>query len=94
MKKNPLSPFPHPLGVVATVAACLVTALGCAAAEIRVGVASTDITPPLGIPGAHVLISATHAHTGPELADRGTRGSDMGGQSQLAVEPGVLVIDR
>jgi len=26
-----------------------------------------------GIPGANVMISATHAHTGPELSDRGTR---------------------
>src|ERR1043165_8219746 len=26
-----------------------------------------------GIPGANVMISATHAHTGPELADRGSR---------------------
>lgn len=26
-----------------------------------------------GIPGANVMISATHAHTGPELADRGAR---------------------
>src|SRR5688572_3781837 len=25
------------------------------------------------IPGANVMISATHAHTGPELADRGAR---------------------
>ena len=32
------------------------------------------------------MISATHAHTGPELANRGKRSSDMGGQSQLAVE--------
>jgi len=114
--------------------------------EVRVGVASVDITPPVGIPMAgyyhargadgvldalyakamvlesggasvalvtldiisvtrgvtdqaraavektagiganHVLISATHAHTGPELADRGKRSGDMGGQSQLAVE--------
>lgn len=114
------------------------------AAEVRVGVAITDITPPLGIPmagyyhargadgvldplfskamvieldgeraalavldilgitrqitdqaraeiekltgisGDHVMISATHAHTGPELADRGKRSGDMGGQQQLA----------
>jgi len=38
-----------------------------------------------GIPADQVLISATHAHTGPELADRGQRSSDMGGQSELAV---------
>src|SRR5437868_3166026 len=28
-----------------------------------------------GIPAANVMISATHAHTGPELADRGARSS-------------------
>lgn len=28
-----------------------------------------------GIPGANVMISATHAHTGPELSDRGARSS-------------------
>jgi hypothetical protein len=39
-----------------------------------------------GIPGGHVMISATHAHTGPELANRGTRSSDMGGEGALAVE--------
>jgi hypothetical protein len=131
---------------VAALAAALLTALGCAAAEVRVGLASTDITPPLGIPmagyyhargadgvldplyakalvietsgqraalvvldlisvtraitdearaaiekatgikGDHVMISATHAHTGPELAGRGKRSSDYGGQSQLAVD--------
>ena len=38
-----------------------------------------------GIPADHVLISATHAHTGPELANRSKRSSDMGGQSELAV---------
>ncbi len=39
-----------------------------------------------GIPGERVMISATHAHTGPELANRGKRSSDMGGQSQLATD--------
>lgn len=116
------------------------------AADLRVGVAATDITPPLGIPmagyyhergadgvldplfskalvletagrraalvtldiisvtraitdqaraeiekatgikGDHVLISATHAHTGPELANRGQGSSDRGGPGALAVE--------
>ncbi len=116
------------------------------AAEVRVGVAALDITPPLGIPmagyyhargaegvldplfskamviesggeraalvtldiigvtraitdqaraaiekatgikGDHVMVSATHAHTGPELANRGKRSSDMGGQNQLTVD--------
>lgn len=123
-----------------------VAALPSQAADPRIGVATTDITPPLGIPmagyyhtrgadgvldplfskamvieqngdraafvvldiigvtrsitdqaraaiekttgiqGDHVMISATHAHTGPELAHRGQRSSDMGGQSQLAVD--------
>lgn len=39
-----------------------------------------------GIPGSHVMISATHAHTGPELAHRGQRSTEMGGQSQLSVD--------
>lgn len=146
MKPNTMSPLPDLSVAVATIASVLLTALGCAAADLRVGVAATDITPPMGIPmagyyhargadgvldplfakamviesggqraavvaldiisvtraitdqaraaiekatgipGAHVLISATHAHTGPELANRGKRSSDMGGQSQLAVE--------
>ncbi len=49
--------------------------------EARAGIEKTT-----GIPGAHVMISATHAHTGPELASRGRRSSAMGGQSQLAVD--------
>ena len=116
------------------------------AAEVRVGVAATDITPPLGVPmagyyhargadgvldplfskamiiesngeraafvaldliaitrsvtdqareeiekatgiqGVRVMISATHAHTGPELANRGKRGGDLGGKKQIAVD--------
>jgi neutral ceramidase len=31
-----------------------------------------------GIPGANVMISATHAHTGPELAERGARSALLG----------------
>ena len=38
-----------------------------------------------GIPGSRVMISATHAHTGPVLAGRGKRGFDLGGQEALAV---------
>lgn len=116
------------------------------AADVRAGVASVDITPPLGIPmagyyhargadgvldllyskamviessgervalvtldlisitrditdraraqieratgiqGSHVMISATHAHTGPELARRGKRSSDLGSESQLVLD--------
>lgn len=35
-----------------------------------------------GIPGGHVMISATHAHTGPELADRGARGALLSDSEQ------------
>jgi hypothetical protein len=35
--------------------------------------ARAQIEKTTGIPGANVMISATHAHTGPELADRGAR---------------------
>lgn len=125
----------------------LLLALGSArAAEFRVGVASTDITPPLGIPmagyyhargaegvldalfskalvmesggeraalvtvdlisvtraitdearavieretgiqGDRVMISATHAHTGPELAGRGRRSARQGGEKSVAAD--------
>lgn len=37
-----------------------------------------------GIPAAHILVSATHAHTGPELADRSERAGALGGDSPLA----------
>src|SRR6478672_4527243 len=35
------------------------------------------------IPGNHVMISATHAHTGPILSSRGVRDSFLGGGSDL-----------
>ncbi|MFO1499667.1 MAG: neutral/alkaline non-lysosomal ceramidase N-terminal domain-containing protein [Verrucomicrobiota bacterium] len=38
-----------------------------------------------GIRGDHVMISATHAHTGPVLAQRSTSLDDLGGQRQLAL---------
>ena len=47
-----------------------------------------------GIPGGHVMISATHAHTGPELARRSKRVSDMGGQRQQVVEYAETLPDR
>ena len=47
-----------------------------------------------GIPGGQVLIGATHAHTGPELASRGERSADMGGQSPLSVEYTARLPDR
>lgn len=39
-----------------------------------------------GIPGKHVMISATHSHTGPELADRRARIDVFGGKSDIAVD--------
>ena len=39
-----------------------------------------------GIPGAHVMISATHSHTGPVLTKRDSRTDLFGGQNPLAVE--------
>ncbi len=38
------------------------------------------------IRGDHVMVSATHAHTGPTLAERGRYSAEMGGQKQLAVD--------
>lgn len=40
----------------------------------------------LRIPPQQVLISATHAHTGPELARRSRRSQDQVGQSKLALD--------
>jgi len=48
--------------------------------------ARAEIERAAGIKSDHVMISATHAHTGPELANRSKRSSDLGGQSQLVVE--------
>ncbi|MFO0911195.1 MAG: hypothetical protein U0794_23130, partial [Isosphaeraceae bacterium] len=39
-----------------------------------------------GIPGAHVMISATHAHTGPVLRGRGARDGKLGGDTGPAVD--------
>lgn len=39
-----------------------------------------------GIPGDHVMISATHAHTGPVLRDLSSRTKALGGASEAAVE--------
>jgi hypothetical protein len=47
--------------------------------------ARTGIEQQTGIPGNCVMITATHAHTGPELARRNRRVLDMGGQNELAV---------
>ncbi len=48
--------------------------------------ARAEIEKVTGIPGTHVLISATHAHTGPELARDSQRVEDMGGAKREAVE--------
>ena len=41
-----------------------------------------------GIPGADVMISATHAHTGPVLQGRGAREDAFGGKNPLAITYG------
>jgi hypothetical protein len=38
-----------------------------------------------GIPGDHIMISATHAHTGPELANRGKPGAELGSETESVV---------
>ena len=38
-----------------------------------------------GIKGDHVMISATHAHTGPELSHRGQRSAELGSERPIAV---------
>jgi neutral ceramidase len=48
--------------------------------------ARTEIEKTTGVPSGHIMVSATHAHTGPILARRGQRDSDMGGQNQIAVD--------
>ncbi len=48
--------------------------------------ARAQIEKTTGIPGDHIMISATHTHTGPELAGRSRFSASMGGQKQLAVE--------
>jgi hypothetical protein len=45
--------------------------------------ARREIEKATGIPGANVMISATHAHTGPVLAERGQREDAQGGAGQL-----------
>jgi hypothetical protein len=45
--------------------------------------ARAEIEKTTGLKGAHVMISATHAHTGPELADRGKRGEALGSASEI-----------
>jgi hypothetical protein len=45
--------------------------------------ARREIEKATGIPGANVMISATHAHTGPVLAERGQRDDASGENAQL-----------
>jgi hypothetical protein len=47
--------------------------------------ARAQIQETTGISGDHVMISATHAHTGPELANRGKRSAELGSQKPLAL---------
>lgn len=46
--------------------------------------ARREIEKSTGIPAAHVMISATHAHTGPVLPERGSREDSQGGAADLA----------
>lgn len=46
--------------------------------------ARTLIEQQTGIPGANVMISATHSHTGPVLRGRGAREGDFGGEADKA----------
>ncbi len=48
--------------------------------------ARAEIESTTGIKGANVMISATHAHTGPVLANRGLRDSAMGGKNPLVIQ--------
>jgi len=48
--------------------------------------ARQEIEQTTGIPGDHVMISATHAHTGPVLSGRSTRTNDLGGKRTSAQE--------
>ena len=45
--------------------------------------ARREIEKATGIPGGHVMISASHTHTGPVLANRGPREDSLGGSSDL-----------
>jgi hypothetical protein len=48
--------------------------------------ARADIEKTTGIRADHVMVAATHAHTGPELAGRGRRSADLGAERSLSVE--------
>jgi len=48
--------------------------------------ARAEIEKVTGIKGDHVMISVTHAHTGPVLAGRGRRSNNEGGQKSISEE--------
>lgn len=48
--------------------------------EARVGIETTT-----GIRADHVMVAATHAHTGPELAGRGRRSAELGAEKSPSV---------
>jgi len=48
--------------------------------------ARAEIQKSVGIPAENVMISATHAHTGPVLVGRGSREDDQGGEKNIAAE--------
>ncbi len=52
--------------------------------EPMVDLARREIEKTTGVPGAGVMISATHAHTGPVLQARGPREDAFGGRNPLA----------
>ncbi len=48
--------------------------------------ARAEIESTAGIRGDHVMVSATHTHTAPELAGRGHRSEDQGGTQSLSAD--------
>ncbi|MHB0956468.1 MAG: neutral/alkaline non-lysosomal ceramidase N-terminal domain-containing protein [Pirellulaceae bacterium] len=66
---------------VALVTLDIISVTGPLSAAARSGIEQAT-----GIPGERVMISATHAHTGPQLANRGLRSQELGGAGQLALD--------
>lgn len=52
--------------------------------RLMVETARKEIEKETAIPGGHVMISATHAHTGPVLVNRGSREDSQGGAADLS----------
>ena len=65
----------------------------CVTQEIT-NLARAKIEQQTGIPGDHVMIAATHAHTGPELVRGSQRVDDLGGRNKIAVEYTESLPDR